>query len=127
MGCTEPIAVAYAAARAAAVPGGLPDRVRIEASDNIVKNVKSVMVPNTGGLRGISAAAAAGIAAGDADKMLDLNMAIAERGVTGEGGANIGTVLLDVWGDDIKVRARAMAAAGWDGTACGRPTGRSSA
>jgi L-cysteine desulfidase len=227
MGCTEPIAVAYAAARAAAVLGGLPDRVVIEASDNIVKNVKSVVVPNTGGLRGIAAAAAAGISAGDADKTLeviagvdaagqqrikafldtrsiqvrplntgllfdlkvtvhegqssamvqishfhtnivlikkddeiiyqnqdcdeintmvltdrsqlnvkdilefaasvsigevaallgkmkDYNMAIAARGLKGDWGANIGTVLLDVWGDDIKVRAKAMAAAGSD-------------
>ncbi|MCF8125275.1 MAG: L-serine ammonia-lyase, iron-sulfur-dependent, subunit alpha [Desulfotignum sp.] len=227
MGCTEPIAVAYAAARAAAVLGSLPDRVKIEASDNIVKNVKSVVVPNTGGLRGIAAAAAAGIAAGDADKileviarvnaagqlrirqfldtcpiqvcplatgilfdlkvtvfkgvssamvqisyfhtnivliqkndniiyrnqdcdeisttmltdrtllnvkdildfassvslaeveallqkMVDHNMAIAEQGLTEAWGANIGTVLMDVWGDDIKVRARAMAAAGSD-------------
>ncbi|HSL60704.1 MAG TPA: serine dehydratase subunit alpha family protein, partial [Desulfotignum sp.] len=63
MGCTEPVAVAYAAARAAAVLGDLPDRVKIEASGNIIKNVKSVVVPHTGGLRGIAAAAAAGIAA----------------------------------------------------------------
>ena len=227
MGCTEPIAVAYAAARAAAVLGGLPDRVIIEASDNIVKNVKSVVVPNTGGLRGVAAAAAAGIAAGDADKMLevianvdaagqerirqflgfcdiqvhplatgilfdlkvtvfkgaasamvrishfhtnivwiekdgiivyrnqdcdevnttaltdrsllnvkdivdfaasvpfpdvlgllqkmvDFNMAIAEQGMAGHWGANIGKVLLDVWGDDVKIRAKALAAAGSD-------------
>lgn len=72
MGCTEPIAVAYAAARAAAVLKDLPDRVTIEASDNIVKNVKSVVVPNTGGLRGIASAAAAGIAAGNADDMLEV-------------------------------------------------------
>ncbi len=72
MGCTEPIAVAYAAARAATVLGERPDRVTIEASDNIVKNVKSVVVPNTGGMRGIAAAAAAGIAAGDADKQLEV-------------------------------------------------------
>ncbi len=227
MGCTEPIAVAYAAARAATVLGERPDRVTIEASDNIVKNVKSVVVPNTGGMRGIAAAAAAGIAAGDADKqleviacvdaagqdrirqfietcairtlplssgilfdlkvtvfkgpssamvqishfhtnivliqkngdilyrnqdcdeinttvltdrtllnvrdivafassvtlsevesrlqkMVDHNMAIAEQGMTGEWGANIGTVLRDVWGDDVKIRAKAMAAAGSD-------------
>ena len=227
MGCTEPIAVAYAAARAAAVLGGLPDRVIIEASDNIVKNVKSVVVPNSGGQRGLAAAAAAGIAAGNADqmlevianvdaagqerirqflrvcdiqvrplatgilfdlkvtvfkgaasamvqishfhtnivwiekdgsivyrnqdcdevkttvltdrtlltvkdivdfaasvplsdvadllqKMIDLNMAIAEQGVAGNWGANIGAVLLDVWGDDVKIQAKALAAAGSD-------------
>jgi L-cysteine desulfidase len=227
MGCTEPIAVAYAAARAATMLGGLPDRVMIEASDNIVKNVKSVVVPNTGGLKGIAAAAAAGIAAGNPDKQLEVianvdaagqerirqflgtcdiqvrplatgilfdlkvtvykgssramvhishfhtnivliekngdmvyrnqdcdeinttvltdrtllnvkdivdfaasvalsdvadllqkmvnyNMAIAEQGLTGNWGANIGTVLLDEWGDDVKIRAKAMAAAGSD-------------
>ena len=227
MGCTEPIAVAYAAARAAAVLGSLPDRVIIEASDNIVKNVKSVVVPNSGGQRGLAAAAAAGIAAGNADqmlevianvdaagqerirqflrvcdiqvrplatgilfdlkvtvfkgaasamvqishfhtnivwiekdgsivyrnqdcdevnttvltdrtlltvkdivdfaasvplsdvadllqKMIDLNMAIAEQGVAGNWGANIGAVLLDVWGDDVKIQAKALAAAGSD-------------
>jgi L-cysteine desulfidase len=227
MGCTEPIAVAYAAARAAKELGALPDRVVIEASDNIVKNVKSVVVPNTGGLRGIAAAAAAGIAAGDPDrqleviarvdtagkerirqfldtcdtqtlplasdilfdlkvtvfkgsssavvqishfhtnivliekngdilyrnqdcdevnttvltdrtllnvkdivdfagsvtlsdvadllqKLVDYNMAIAEQGMTGHWGANIGTVLREVWGDDVKIRAKAMAAAGSD-------------
>jgi len=48
MGCTEPIAIAYAAARAREVLGSLPDHVLIEASDNIIKNVKSVVVPNTG-------------------------------------------------------------------------------
>lgn len=227
MGCTEPIAVAYAAAKAAAVLGSQPDRVKIQASDNIIKNVKSVVVPNTGGLRGIAAAAAAGIAAGDADRTLeviarvdaagqkkiaaflentpitvckidsslifdlavtvynggasamvqishfhtnivlikkddsivyqnqdcdeisttvltdrsilnikqildfaasvspgdvkpliqrqiDYNTKIAEAGITGIWGANIGSVLLDTWGDDIKVRAKAMAAAGSD-------------
>ena len=55
MGCTEPIAVAYAAARAREVLGALPDRVVVEASGNIIKNVKSVVVPNTGGLKGIAA------------------------------------------------------------------------
>jgi len=227
MGCTEPIAVAYAAAKAAEVLGCQPDRVKIAASDNIIKNVKSVVVPNTGGLRGIAAAAAAGIAAGDADRTLevisrgdaagekkiaaflenteitvckidsslifdlavtvyngcasamvqishfhtnivlikkdegivyqnqdcdeikssvltdrsilnvkdildfaaslqlgdvqpliqrqiDYNTKIAETGITGDWGANIGSVLLETWGDDIKVKAKAMAAAGSD-------------
>ncbi len=227
MGCTEPIAVAYAAAKAAAVLGSQPDRVMIQASDNIIKNVKSVVVPNTGGLRGIAAAAAAGVVAGDADKTLevissvdaagqkkiaafldsrtitvckmdtslifdlavtvykdnasamvqishfhtnivlikkddgivyqnqdcdeinttvlidrsilnvkdildfaasvlpgdvqsliqrqiDYNIKIAEDGITGDWGANIGSVLLETWGNDIKVRAKAMAAAGSD-------------
>jgi L-cysteine desulfidase len=227
MGCTEPIAVAYAAARATAVLGSQPERVLIEASENIIKNVKSVVVPNTGGLRGIAAAAAAGITAGEPDKILEViscvddagrkkiavfldtrqitvskidtrlifdlavtvyngdasamvqishfhtnivlikkdediiyrnqdcdeinttvltdrsilnvkdilefaasvfvqdvavlleqliacNTKIAEQGLKGDWGANIGSVLLDTWGDDIKVRAKAMAAAGSD-------------
>ena len=66
MGCTEPIAVAYAAAKARECLGAVPERVLVEASGNIIKNVKSVVVPNTGGLKGIAAAAAAGVAAGDA-------------------------------------------------------------
>jgi L-cysteine desulfidase len=227
MGCTEPIAIAFAAAKAREVLGSRPDRVLIEASDNIIKNVKSVVVPNTGNLRGIEAAAATGIVAGNAGKALevissvsdaekkeiklflqhkevktrrlesglifdlrvmvsnqdsqasvqishyhtnivlitkndeviyknedcneltpsnltdrsllsvakilefadavkitdveallqrqmDYNMQIAEEGLNGNWGANIGSVLLKVWGDDIKVRAKAMAAAGSD-------------
>ncbi|OGQ85104.1 MAG: hypothetical protein A2464_12850 [Deltaproteobacteria bacterium RIFOXYC2_FULL_48_10] len=227
MGCTEPIAIAYAAAKARQVLGSLPHRVLIEASDNIIKNVKSVVVPNTGNLRGIEASAVAGIVAGDADKILevissvnedergkikqflesrevkvlrsnsgltfdlavtlfsgeskacvrishfhthiasitkddeiiyqsqdcdrvktpgltdrsmmnvtdilefaesvdlshveallqrqiDYNTRIAEEGLRGNWGANIGSVLLDVWGNDIKVRAKALAAAGSD-------------
>ncbi len=65
MGCTEPISVAFAAAKARAVLGDIPNKVEITASPNIIKNVKSVIVPNTGGLRGIEAAAVAGIVAGD--------------------------------------------------------------
>ena len=65
MGCTEPIAIAYAAALAAEALGEKPQKVQIWASANIIKNVKSVVVPHTGGLRGIAAAAAAGIVAGN--------------------------------------------------------------
>lgn len=64
-GCTEPIALAYCAAKARAALGEVPDHVRVQASGNIIKNVKSVVVPNTNGLKGIPAAAAAGIVAGD--------------------------------------------------------------
>lgn len=70
MGCTEPIAIAYAGAIAREHLGCLPERVEIEVSGNIIKNVKSVIVPNTGGLRGIEVAAAAGIVVGDAAKEL---------------------------------------------------------
>ena len=59
MGCTEPISIAYAAAEAKKILGDIPDKVEIEVSRNIIKNVKSVVVPHTGGMRGIQAAAAA--------------------------------------------------------------------
>lgn len=226
MGCTEPIAIAYCAASAKEHLKGRADRVLVEASGNIIKNVKSVVVPNTEGLRGIQAAAAAGVCAGDASRQLEVisqvseaqkadirtfldqakievrladsslvfdisvtlysrehwskvrianhhtnivlaetdgeilmekpveedsedgltdrsvmrvedildfadtvdlddirdvisrqityNMAIAEEGLQGDYGANIGSVLLAANGDDVKVRAKAMAAAGSD-------------
>ena len=66
MGCTEPIAVAYCAALARRTLGVLPETVEVLASANIIKNVKSVIVPNTNGQRGIAAAAAAGIVSGNA-------------------------------------------------------------
>ena len=72
MGCTEPIAIAYAGAVARKILGALPERVEVAVSRNIIKNVKSVVVPHTGGLRGIEAAAAAGIVAGDAAKELEV-------------------------------------------------------
>ena len=72
MGCTEPIAIAYAAAQARAVLGKRPERVRIEVSGNIIKNVKSVVVPHTGSMHGIAAAAAAGIIAGREEKELEV-------------------------------------------------------
>ena len=78
MGCTEPIAVAYCAAVARETLGEAPDRVVVEASGNIIKNVKSVIVPNTGHLRGIPAAAAAGIVAGDAGKQLEVISEVSE-------------------------------------------------
>lgn len=226
MGCTEPIALAYGAARARVELGEMPDRVVVGASGSIIKNVKSVIVPNTDHLKGIPAAAAAGIVAGDADKELeviasvsseqtaqmkefmeqvpitvehidngitfdivitlykgvsyarvrianyhtnivlvekngeilekkpvageseegltdrsllnmkdildfartvdiedvrevlerqiDYNWAIAEEGIRGNYGANIGSVLLDMEGESVRVRAKAMAAAGSD-------------
>ena len=96
MGCTEPIAIAYGAAKAREVLGRLPERILVEASGNIIKNVKSVVVPNTGGLKGIEAAAAAGAVAGDAGKILEVISA-----VTGEQKAAIRDYLS---GHEIKVR-----------------------
>lgn len=72
MGCTEPIAISFCAAKARSVLGRLPQKVTIEASGNIIKNVKSVIVPNTEGLKGIPAAAAAGIVAGKEEKILEV-------------------------------------------------------
>ena len=72
MGCTEPIALAYAGAKARQVLGALPDRVHLAVSGNIIKNVKSVVVPNTGGQRGMAAALCAGIVAGDPDRELQV-------------------------------------------------------
>lgn len=235
MGCTEPIAIAYAAAVLRETLGRPAERMEVEASGNIIKNVKSVFVPGTGGLRGIPAAAAAGMAAGDSSLDLEVlsqigeaeqarireylahtpitvkladsplifdilvrawagedsalvrianyhthivriekngavlkdlpvqaaaeegltdksvlsvrgilefaretdlsdveetlsrqirfNTAIAQEGLRGDYGANIGQVLLSAYGDDVKIRAKAMAAAGSDArmNGCGLP------
>ncbi len=72
MGCTEPIAIAYAAAIARAALGVLPEKTEICVSGNIIKNVKSVIVPHTGGLHGIQAAVAAGLVAGNERKELEV-------------------------------------------------------
>ena len=71
-GCTEPIAIAYGAAKLREVLGQAPEKVLAEVSGNIIKNVKSVIVPNTGGLKGIRAAIAAGVVAGEADQLLQV-------------------------------------------------------
>lgn len=72
MGCTEPISLAYAASKCKSVLNETPVRVLVKVSANIIKNVKSVIVPNTGGLKGISAAVSAGIVAGNSDKKLEV-------------------------------------------------------
>lgn len=72
MGCTEPIAIALAAARARQALGTEPEACRAEVSGNIVKNVKAVTVPNTGGLKGIEAAVAAGIVGGRPELELEV-------------------------------------------------------
>ena len=72
MGCTEPIALAYCTAVARETLGTLPERIEIQASGNIIKNVKSVVVPNTGGRRGIATAAAIGALGGDAGAALEV-------------------------------------------------------
>ena len=83
-GCTEPAALAYAAALARETLGALPERLRVVCSGNIIKNVKSVIVPNAGGLKGLEVAAAAGVIAGNAAQKLELL-----RGLTDEGRARL--------------------------------------
>ena len=79
MGCTEPIALAYAGARGRALLGTLPEEISVRVSGNIIKNVKSVVVPNTGGLRGIAGAVCAGVVAGDPDKELQVISQVSEE------------------------------------------------
>ena len=80
MGCTEPIAVALAAAKAREALGLTPERCRIEVSGNIIKNVKAVTVPNTGGMKGLEGATAAGIAAGREDLELEVLSQVTDEG-----------------------------------------------
>lgn len=70
LGCTEPIAIAYAGAKVREVLGRMPERCEIMCSGNIVKNVKGVTVPNSGGMKGIDTAAALGVVGGHADRIL---------------------------------------------------------
>ena len=79
LGCTEPIAVALAAAKAREVLGSMPERAEIWCSGNIVKNVKGVTVPNTGGMKGLEAAAIAGIVGGDPERGLEVLEPLASR------------------------------------------------
>ena len=79
MGCTEPIAVAYCAACARAALGRIPEKITVEASGNIIKNVKSVVVPNTGLRRGIAAAASIGVLAGDENAGLEVISKVTEE------------------------------------------------
>ncbi len=79
LGCTEPIAIAYCAAEARRVLGRAPEKCEIEVSGNIIKNAKSVIVPGTDGMKGIPAAAAAGIATGDPDKKLEVIAGITDN------------------------------------------------
>jgi len=86
MGCTEPIAIAFAAAKAREVLGALPEAITVTASGNIIKNVKSVIVPNTEGRKGIEVAAAAGAFLGDADAGLEVIAHAAPEKVKALGG-----------------------------------------
>lgn len=85
MGCTEPIAIAYCSAKARSVLGTLPDEVYLKVSGNIIKNVKSVIVPNSGGRRGLAAAAAIGILAGDETRELEVLSGVTDEAARGLG------------------------------------------
>lgn len=79
LGCTEPIAIAYASATAKKYLGVVPEKITISCSGNIIKNAKAVVVPMTGGLRGIEAAAAVGAVGGDPDRGLEVLTTVTEQ------------------------------------------------
>ncbi len=81
MGCTEPIAIAYASAKALEALGAFPTSAKIEVSGNIIKNAKSVVVPHTGGMRGIESALIAGLVSGKADARLEVLSSITEADI----------------------------------------------
>ncbi len=81
MGCTEPIALAYAAAIARRTLNDIPEKVVVQSSGSIIKNVKSVIVPNTGNLKGIPAAVSAGIVAGNPDRELEVLSEVSEEDI----------------------------------------------
>ena len=72
LGCTEPIAIAYAAAKARSVLGRLPEHIDVRCSGNIIKNVKAVIVPTTGNMKGIETSAVLGAVGGNPDKKLEV-------------------------------------------------------
>ena len=112
MGCTEPIAVAYAGALARRHLGRLPESIDLTVSGNIIKNVKSVIVPNTGGRKGLRAAVCAGIVCGDPDRELEVLSAVTQEGL-GELAGYLESVELKLSRSDaatpfdIRVRVRA--------------------
>ena len=79
LGCTEPIAIAYAAAKARQVLGSMPEHIDIRCSGNIIKNVKGVLVPNSGGMKGVGAAAVLGVVGGNADLALEVLSSVTEE------------------------------------------------
>lgn len=83
MGCTEPIALAYAAAKGREILGCLPDKVLVKASGSIIKNTKSVIVPNTNQMKGIPVAVAAGIVGGKAELKLQVISEVTDEQVAG--------------------------------------------
>lgn len=81
LGCTEPIAIAYAGATARKYLGSMPTRITVYCSGNIIKNVKGVTVPNSGGQKGVEAAAVLGALGGCAEKQLEVLAAVSEEDI----------------------------------------------
>lgn len=81
-GCTEPIALAYTGAKARAILGELPEKIIISVSGNMLKNVKSVVIPNSGGMVGIESSVAMGVVAGDCEKELMVISDVSEKQLT---------------------------------------------
>lgn len=81
LGCTEPIAIAYAAAKVRETLGCMPESIHVDCSGNIIKNVKGVTVPNSGGLKGIDVAAVLGVVGGAADKQLEVLNSVTEEDI----------------------------------------------
>lgn len=79
MGCTEPIAIAYAAAKCREILGVMPETCHVRCSGNIVKNVMGVTVPNSGGMKGIDVAATLGILGGDANRDLEVLQSVTQE------------------------------------------------
>lgn len=80
MGCTEPIALAYASAKGASLLGCAPDRIVARCSGNIIKNVRCVRIPNSDGMTGIEAACALGAIAGNAGKSMEVLSEVTQEG-----------------------------------------------
>ena len=81
LGCTEPIAIAYAAAKARSVLGRLPEHIDVRCSGNIIKNVKAVIVPTTGNMKGIETSAVLGAVGGNPDKKLEVLTDVSPKGL----------------------------------------------
>jgi len=79
LGCTEPIAIAYASAKARSVLGCLPERIVVRCSGNIIKNVKAVIVPTTGNMKGIETSAVLGAVGGNPEKKLEVLTDVTEE------------------------------------------------
>lgn len=120
-GCTEPIALAYAAAKSVAVLGECPTSMTARCSANIIKNVKSVTIPNSGGRKGLACAAILGVIP-CLEQQITYNTAISAEGMGNNYGSNIGQLLLlDESNPSLELLCKARAAAGSDARMSGCP------